>query len=120
MDLTINFKNITEAQAITLVKAAKIMEWCGKVGTSRNATFFADGDGNFRPEVSYNSSDPLRFTEKKLALDIEIMNAMKNHTDFKLDFDDTAWQLESDTALNLKPESEREYDELSKIYGILK
>ena len=45
---------------------------------------------------------------------------MKNHTDFKLDFDDTAWQLESDTALNLKPEAEREYDELSKIYGILK
>ena len=120
MDLTINFKNITEAQAITLVKAAKIMEWCGKVGTSRNVTFFADGDGNLRPEVSYNSSDPLRFTEKKLALDIEIMNAMKNHTDFKLDFDDTAWQLESDSALNLKPESEREYDELSKIYGILK
>ena len=26
MDLTINFNNITEAQAITLVKAAKIME----------------------------------------------------------------------------------------------
>ena len=44
MDLTINFNNITEAQAITLVKAAKIMEWCGKVGTSRNVTFFADGD----------------------------------------------------------------------------
>ena len=27
---------------------------------------------------------------------------------------------ESDSALNLKPESEMEYDELSKIYGILK
>jgi hypothetical protein len=117
--LTLNFKGLTEAQAITLVKMAKIMEYCGQIGASRTVSFFADGDGDFCPKVDYTTSDPLRFTEKKLVLDLEIMQAMENGSNFKLDYDDTAWQLDHDTNCNMKKEAEQIYDELAATHKIL-
>lgn len=117
MDLTINFKDVSKAQAITLVKMAKIMEWCGHVGTSRNVTFFADGDGDFRPTVTYEATEDISYTEK-LSTDLEIMEAQENHNDFKLDYDDVAWQIE-DEKCPLKKESEKRYNELIKKHKIL-
>lgn len=118
VDLNLSFKGITKAQAITLVKMAKIMEWCGRVGTSRNVTFFADGDGNFRPKVSYEASKDISYTEK-LAMDLEIWEAQDDHKDFKLDFDSVAWQVDNDTKCGLKPDSELKWDSMKKNHDIL-
>ena len=118
VDLNLSFKGITKAQAITLVKMAKIMEWCGRVGTSRNVTFFADGDGNFRPKVSYEASKDISYTEK-LAMDLEIWEAQDEHKDFKLDFDSVAWQVDHDTKCELKPDAELKWDSMKKNHDIL-
>ena len=121
MDLTINFKDVSKAQAITLVKMAKIMEWCGQVGTSRNVTFFADGDGDFRPKVTYEATEDISY-DNKLAIDIDIMTAQEKSSDFKLDYDSVAWQIDSPgchDAMPLTDEGEKKYDELIKKHKIL-
>jgi len=32
------------------------MEWLGNIGSSRNVTLFADGDGDFRPKFTWDTS----------------------------------------------------------------
>lgn len=119
MKLTLTFDEISEAQAITLVKMAKIMEYCGNIGTSRNVTFFADGDGDFRPKVSYESDGELGFEKKPLEIDLNIWETMDKHSDFRLDYDSVAWQI-GDTDCNLTKDGQEKYNILSLKHKILK
>jgi len=40
----------------------KAMEYCGRIGASRNVALYADGDGDFRPK--FNWTDPLPMPAK--------------------------------------------------------
>jgi len=51
--LHIKLENISPADAIALMKMFKYMEYLGDIGSSRHCTFFADGDGSFRPKASF-------------------------------------------------------------------
>jgi hypothetical protein len=51
--LFITIDNIGPADAIALMKMFKYMEHLGNVGSSRMCSFYADGDGSFRPKVSF-------------------------------------------------------------------
>ena len=51
--LHIQMDNVLPADAIALMKMFKYMEYLGNIGSSRHCSFFADGDGSFRPKVSF-------------------------------------------------------------------
>ena len=109
--LNLAFDNISKAQAIALIKMAKIMQYCGRVGISRDVTFYADGDGDFRPDVKFECSEELPF-DTKFATDLSIWRAIESNENFKIDYDDIAWQIDDSNgqALKLKEKSEDEYD----------
>lgn len=66
--LKLKIKNLTPQQAIALVNMFQEMERFGYVGHSAYIGFYADGDGNFHPQVSHNlkysKEDLNRYTEK--------------------------------------------------------
>ena len=121
MKLTLTFDNISEAHAMTLIKAAKLMEYCGKIGASRDITVFADGDGDFRPKVSYDTDKALPMHGSKYAMDMHIWKYMEDGDNFYLDPDELAWQLPSPdfTPTKLEGVSEEMYDQLAKKYNIV-
>lgn len=109
--LNLTFDNITKAQAIALIKMAKLMQYCGRIGTSRNVTFFADGDGDFRPDVDFKCSGELPL-DTKFVTDLDIWKAMESKSDFEINYDDIAWQVDEGDGrvLKLKEEAEEKYD----------
>ena len=52
--LTITVDNINIADAVALQKMFKHMQSLGSKGSSRVCSFYADGDGGFRPKVSFD------------------------------------------------------------------
>jgi hypothetical protein len=57
--MTITLENVDQAQAIALKKMFKYMEYLGNIGSSRLCSFYADGDGDFRPKVSFEYPEEL-------------------------------------------------------------
>lgn len=57
--MTITLENVSQAQAIALKKMFEYMEYLGKIGSSRFCSFMADGDGDFRPKVSFEYPEEL-------------------------------------------------------------
>ena len=88
MKLTIVVNNIQQADAIALIKMFKYMEWLGKAGSSRNCTFFADGDGSFRPKISFEHTEELP--------DVPEITGIKESGNFSIDSDSIAWSIYHD------------------------
>lgn len=47
----------------------KMMQYLGNIGSSRNLTFYSDGDGDFRPKFTWDESlpkeaDPLNYNQE--------------------------------------------------------
>ena len=59
VDLTVTFKNIPVEDAITLQTMFNLYESDGRRGHSEWIGYFVDGDGSFRPKVSFKTSKPL-------------------------------------------------------------
>jgi hypothetical protein len=57
--LTIKLENVHQADAIALMKMFNYMQYLGSIGSSRMCSFFADGDGAFRPKVSFEYPEDL-------------------------------------------------------------
>ena len=57
--MNITLENVNQAQAIALKKMFKYMEYLGNVGSSRLCSFYADGDGDFRPKVTIDYPEEL-------------------------------------------------------------
>lgn len=93
--------NLTDAQAIAIVRMFEMFRNFGQVGTSRNVTFFADGDGNFRLDFAYELYGGDNAVEIKELIDnpssfnydAELMDAYCDHKDIRIDFDKYAWEL---------------------------
>ena len=73
--MVIKIDNITEAQAIALEDMLATWEYLGEIGTSHWTAFFADGDGNFRPNILIDGHVPQKtplLTEKDLINHVKI------------------------------------------------
>ena len=51
--LVITLDNVSQSDAIALIKMFKYAQYLGNIGSSRMCGFFADGDGSFHPKFSY-------------------------------------------------------------------
>ena len=101
--LTITLDSVTQAQAVALKKMFKYMQFLGNIGSSRMCSFYADGDGDFRPKVSFEYPEELpevkEITGVVTRADIE--EAKKNsrriistyENDFIIDYDSIAWKI---------------------------
>jgi hypothetical protein len=87
--LYITLENVSPADAIALIKMFKYMEYLGNIGSSRNCTFFADGDGAFHPKASFVY--PIDLPEVP---DVDGIN--EKTRDFKIDSDSIAWRIYHD------------------------
>jgi hypothetical protein len=88
---TINVKieNITEAQAIALEDMFRTWVSLGKIGSSRWTSFYADGDGNFRPNIKVDGKD----AEYSSLISEEVRNKMWEKEEYRIDFDYIASKL---------------------------
>jgi len=57
--LVITIDNCEQDNAIALIKMFKYMQHLGDMGSSRMCSIFADGDGAFRPKVSFEYPEKL-------------------------------------------------------------
>lgn len=95
--LTIEIDNLTEAQVIALNDLLATWMQLGSWGSSRDTTFFADGDGDFRPQILVNGVKP-KFTDL-----IDRARLWKNgdHGDYRIDFDMIGWALQAKEEANV-------------------
>ena len=111
--ITVEFDNLTEAQAITLETMFALWARLGRMGSSRWTAFMADGDGNFRPSVKVNGEDA---KESKLVSLNDCIEPIKRIVRYNgdgqrldepkwvtesevyfIDFDKVAWKLRGDS-----------------------
>ncbi len=101
--LVITLDNVKQSDAIALLKMFKYMQYLGSVGASRMCSFYADGDGDFHPKVSFEYPEELpevpeitgevewNTNTKKLS---RIYNTYEG--DFIIDSDEIAWKIYHD------------------------
>jgi len=66
----------------------------GSAGSSRWTSFFADGDGNFKPDILYNGHKP---EKTELLEEEEVWDGNK----YKIDFDSIGWKILDNDAIRL-------------------
>ena len=98
--MTITLDNVSQAQAIALKKMFEYMQYLGNIGSSRFCSFMADGDGDFRPKVSFEYPEELpevkeingvvKWDKETKKMDKSIST---HEGDFIIDFDSIAWKI---------------------------
>lgn len=91
MKMTIEIDNLTEAQAIAIEDMMATWVVLGDLGGSRWTSFYADGDGNFRPKVNVNGKEA-KFASTDLISEEERSEIWKGK-EYRIDFDKIAWKL---------------------------
>jgi len=106
--VVIEIGNLTEAQSIALEDMMATWETLGHLGSSRWTAFYADGDGNFRPEIFFDGRKPEKtkhIPDKLLWNDIKVKVAPTKENGltetvwhdesgvYMIDFDDIGWKL---------------------------
>lgn len=92
--LQVEIGNLTEPQAMAIQEMFGMWMQLSGIGSSRNVSFFADGDGNFHPKISVDGRAPTR---------CEIGGHWdKSEDTYSIDFDEIAWALR---AANKQPEA---------------
>ena len=104
--INIKIKNVTVAQAMAIESLLNTWQRLGGLGSSRWTSFFADGDGNFRPEIEFNG---------RKAQHTHMLGAEEvwEGTSYKIDFDKIAWKLYDDELSN------KEYKRFLRIPPII-
>lgn len=87
--LTIEIDNLTEAQVIALNDLLATWVQLGSWGSSRDTTFFADGDGDFQPKILVNGEKP-KLTN---LLPRDQFWKSGHHGDYRIDYDWIGWKL---------------------------
>lgn len=80
---------LTEPQRVAFEDMMATWNMLGGQGASRYTKFYADGDGDFKPEVRLNGKKP-KFT-KLLTKDERWPKGP--HGDYEIDYDTVAWRL---------------------------
>lgn len=101
--LVITLDGVSQSDAIALIKMFEYMEHLGKIGSSRWCSFFADGDGSFRPKVSFEYPEELPelpeisghviYNKEKKRLE---GHPISSSGDFAIDSDSIAWKIYHD------------------------
>lgn len=106
--VVIEIGNLTEPQLIALEDMLATWNYLGGVGSSRWTAFYADGDGNFRPQILIDGRKPEKtkhLTHKQLWNDIKVKVAPTKENGltetmwhqesefYMIDFDDIAWKF---------------------------
>jgi hypothetical protein len=100
--LVITLENVSPADAIALKKMFEYMQYLGNIGSSRLCSFYADGDGSFRPKVSFDYPIELPDVSKisgVISREDIINNGRKVNLsigDFTIDSDSIAWEVYHD------------------------
>jgi len=101
--LTITVDNVSQADAIALIKMFKYMQYLGNIGSSRMCSFFADGDGSFKPKVSFEYPEELpEMPEITCTVDYDKIKKIYTRSyqssegDFLVDSDEIAWKIYHD------------------------
>jgi len=104
--MVIMLDGVDQAQAIALKKMFKYMEYLGNIGSSRMCSFYADGDGNFRPKVKIDYPEELpEVKEISGIITLEDIERAKEDNkrviqtyegDFAIDFDSIGWKIYHD------------------------
>lgn len=101
--LVITLENVSQADAIALIKMFKYMQRLGNVGSSRWCSFFADGDGSFHPKVSFEYPEELPEIPEidgEIEYDKDLRKLIGapviSDGDFAIDSDDIAWKIYHD------------------------
>ena len=87
--INVEIENITDAQAIALEDMFRTWVNLGNLGSSRWTSFYADGDGNFRPKIKVDGKDA-KFSD---LIDEEMRNKMWKENEYKIDFDMIGWNF---------------------------
>lgn len=82
----IRIRGLTKAQLIAIEDMLATWVNLGNIGSSRWTAFYADGDGNFRPEITVNGRRA-GFTK------LVDRNLLWADGDYKMDFDMVSWKL---------------------------
>jgi len=105
--LIIEIDNLTSAQELAIKELMYNWKYSGIVGSSYWTAFFADGDGNFRPNIKINNEDVI---SNDLARNCGMIKQPINlsNRDFAIDFDCLAWKLD-------EIEENKEIEEMQKV-----
>ena len=87
--ITVEIDGITEPQAIAIEDLFATWVHLGNVGSSRSTSFYADGDGNFRPKITVDgreakTTDLISEKEKW---------PQGRYGGYAIDFDAISWKL---------------------------
>lgn len=91
VEMTVTMK-VTIPQALTLQAMFKAWNELSSMGSSREVSFFVDGDGNFHPKcvVSYNKPEKV----PELTEELEKKTFIKDiKGSLHFDFDSIAWHI---------------------------
>jgi hypothetical protein len=88
--IVVEIDNLTEAQEIALNDLFATWQQLGSWGSSRETTFYADGDGDFHPKITVNG-EAAKFTS---LLPRDKMWAKGDSGDYRIDFDWIGWKLQ--------------------------
>jgi hypothetical protein len=101
--LVITLDNVSQSDAIALIKMFKYAQYLGNIGSSRMCGFFADGDGSFHPKFSYEYPEKLLEVPEvdgEVKYDKEKKQYSHNYSisggDFIIDSDSIAWKIYHD------------------------
>lgn len=107
----IRIRNLSIPQSIALEDMLATWQSLGQLGASRWTSFFADGDGDFRPKILYNGHSPKHtnlIDEETLWRDRE----------YKIDYDSIGWKLHDHE--NIRIMEAREFNPIRVLFGTLK
>ncbi len=85
--------SVTLPQALALQSMFDYWSKLGRVGSSRDVSFFVDGDGNFRPECTFVFSEDVPHLTAKLR-ELAVKSENEGHRQY--DFDSIAWSLKEE------------------------
>jgi hypothetical protein len=102
--LIITLDNVRQSDAIALIKMFKYMQYLGSIGSSRWCSFFADGDGDFHPKVSFEYPEELPEVSEidgivKYIKETDKINGhleghpVSSEGDFAIDSDSIGWKI---------------------------
>ena len=87
--INVEISNITEAQAIALEDMFRTWMSLGSLGCSRWTSFYADGDGNFRPKIKVNGKN----AEYAEVISDDMRKELWDNNEYRIDYDSIAWRL---------------------------
>lgn len=110
-DSVILIKNLSIQQSMALEDMLATWQQLGSAGCSRWTSFFADGDGDFRPIISYNGHAPHK-------TDLLKEEDTWRGNEYRIDFDSIGWKLHDNEKIRIL--EAKKFNVLRILFGTLK